>query len=105
MSFVQATIVLAANVAFMAVPNFDPNNSASISIYQVPSVLSTIASLGSILMSLILIRQHRTKAKETAGEAVSKLRRGLNRSDISGSQAKYLLRWTNPTLGLEILAI
>ena len=91
----QATVLLSANVSFLAVPivinnandltinitsanntsgnpSFIANgNNEPLSIAAVVSQVSILTSLGSIIIGLLLIRQHRTKGKETATAAVS----------------------------------
>ena len=62
-------MLLNANVAFLAIPSVD-NGSSSISPAQISSSLSIVTSVGSILLGLLLVRQHRVKSKETAEEAV-----------------------------------
>jgi hypothetical protein len=68
----QATVMLNANVAFLAIQSVDvdgPRRSPA----QISSYLSVIANIGSIILGLLLMRQNRTKTKETADEAVSYL--------------------------------
>lgn len=70
--FIQDTVILTANMAFLAIQSVDnggnlvPNRSVA----QVASYISIVTSLGSILLSLLLIRQNRSK-KNNAAEAVS----------------------------------
>ncbi|RPD75534.1 hypothetical protein L226DRAFT_545397 [Lentinus tigrinus ALCF2SS1-7] len=68
-----ATVLLNANVAFLAIPSVD-NGPNDITAAQISSYLSIITSVGSILLGLLLIRQHRVKAKETADDANAFLR-------------------------------
>ncbi|KAL7277327.1 hypothetical protein ACG7TL_009184 [Trametes sanguinea] len=82
-----ATVLLNANVAFLAIPSVD-DGSGNLTAPQISSYLSIVASVGSILLGLLLIRQHRVKSKETADEAW-----------------RYLSSRKHPTLGLETLAI
>lgn len=65
---VEATVLLAANVGFLAIPSVD--NGPHISPAQIASLLSLIPSLGSIFTGLLLVRHHRTKGIEAAKEAV-----------------------------------
>ena len=69
----QATVMLNANVAFLAIQSVDVNNNGGPyrSPAQISSYLSVIANIGSIILGLLLMRQNRTKCKETADEAVS----------------------------------
>ncbi|KAF7361847.1 hypothetical protein MVEN_00529200 [Mycena venus] len=64
-----ATILLNANVAFLGVPGVDPGGSSQ-SLTQVFSSISLVLSVGSAIIGLILVRQHRTKRIGTADEAV-----------------------------------
>jgi chaperone required for assembly of F1-ATPase len=61
-------VLLNANVAFLAIPSVDESPEASPA--QIASLLSIVSSVGSIILGLLLVRQHRTKAKEEASEAV-----------------------------------
>ncbi|EMD35462.1 hypothetical protein CERSUDRAFT_157231 [Gelatoporia subvermispora B] len=86
-----ATVLLNANVAFLAIPSVDPGNGAPEiprNAAQITSYLSMIFSIGSMILSLLLTRQHRLKNRDSADEVV-----------------KYLTNKTHPTLGLETLAI
>ena len=70
----QATVMLNANVAFLAIQSVDVNNvngGPYRSPAQISSYLSVIANIGSIILGLLLMRQNRTKSRETADEAVS----------------------------------
>ncbi|KAH9855343.1 hypothetical protein C2E23DRAFT_858007 [Lenzites betulinus] len=82
-----ATVLLNANVAFLAIPSVD-DGSKQLSAAQISSNLSIVTSVGSILLGLLLIRQHRVKSKDTADDAW-----------------RYLSSRKHPTLGLETLAI
>jgi hypothetical protein len=67
--------MLNANVAFLAIQSVDVNANANTSQYrsyaQISSYLSVVANIGSIILGLLLMRQNRTKSRETADEAVS----------------------------------
>ncbi|KDQ55293.1 hypothetical protein JAAARDRAFT_332841 [Jaapia argillacea MUCL 33604] len=62
---VMATVMLTANVSFLAIQSVDqgPFNRAP---PQIASYLSTIASIGSIMLGLLLVRQHRSLSREDA---------------------------------------
>jgi len=67
-------VLLNANVAFLAIQSVDQiseNQSPDRSPAQIASYLSIIASIGSIILGLLLIRQNRTKSRETADDVVS----------------------------------
>ncbi|OCH93199.1 hypothetical protein OBBRIDRAFT_749994 [Obba rivulosa] len=99
-----ATVLLNANVAFLAVPgvsnssssgsNGDSSSSQSLaqtissqSPAQIASYMSIIMSIGSILLGLLLVRQNRTKRREEVDGAIA-----------------FLTRATNSALGVESLA-
>ncbi|KAI0918570.1 hypothetical protein AcV5_002523 [Taiwanofungus camphoratus] len=82
-----ATVLLNANVAFLTVPDVDPGKGPRTSA-QIASFVSIIASIGSIIIGLLLVRHYRVKPKDTADDATN-----------------YLLSRRHPTLGLETLAI
>ncbi|CAA7270225.1 unnamed protein product [Cyclocybe aegerita] len=83
-----ATVLLNANVAFLAIQSVDIEQDPYRSAAQISSYLSVTASIGSIILGLLLIRQNRTKNRETA-------------EDVH----KFLLRRSHSSLGLETLAI
>ncbi|OCH89644.1 hypothetical protein OBBRIDRAFT_654780 [Obba rivulosa] len=65
---VPGTVLLAVNVGFLAIQSVDqnaPNNMSSPdrSVAQIASYCSTVFSLGSIVMCIILSRQHRQNGK------------------------------------------
>lgn len=67
----QNTVLLNANVAFLAIQSIDnfsghPGRSPA----QIASFLSIVASFGSIILGLVLARKHRAKARDTAADAV-----------------------------------
>jgi hypothetical protein len=66
----QGAVLLIVNVAFLAIPSVDPGDSTR-SPAQLISYLSVITSIGSIVMGLLLLRQHRTKPQDAAEEVVS----------------------------------
>ncbi|KAG6844240.1 hypothetical protein H0H87_008489 [Tephrocybe sp. NHM501043] len=72
---VHASILLNANVAFLAIPSNDPsNNSDKIlsarSSAQVASYISVVTSFASMLLALMLVRNHKAK-EHTAAEVGS----------------------------------
>jgi hypothetical protein len=56
-------VLLNANVAFLSIQTVDNSGVASRtrSAAQIASYVSTIASLGSVILALLLVRQYRTK--------------------------------------------
>ncbi|KAF4619588.1 hypothetical protein D9613_004778 [Agrocybe pediades] len=85
------TVVLNANVAFLAIQSVDNNNSGDPHRLpaQVLSYLSIVASVGSILLGLLLGREHKIKASDSDYEIQYMV---LRRHRVSG-------------LGMEVLAI
>ena len=63
--------MLNANVAFLSIQSVDTNSDPYRSPAQISSYCSITASIGSIILGLILVRQSRTKHGETASEVVS----------------------------------
>ncbi|KAF8889708.1 hypothetical protein BD779DRAFT_1520584 [Infundibulicybe gibba] len=82
-----ATVLLNANVAFLAIQSIDRALNEPRSPIQITSYVSTIISIASILLGLLLVRHYRTKAKANSDDA-----------------ATFLIQ-RHPTLGLEALAI
>lgn len=70
-------MLLTADVSFLAVPNVMPNNGIPQGQAAPPAVVATqislIAAMGSIVVGLLLVREHRKKASESAQVAVRKL--------------------------------
>jgi ABC-type cobalamin transport system permease subunit len=75
--------MLTANVGFLAIPGVVLSNLSGTSLIsasqvviftsasQIASSLSVIASIGSIMIGLLLVRHNRTKQKEDPAGAVS----------------------------------
>jgi hypothetical protein len=114
----QSTVMLTANVGFLAIPgvvisninNSDLTSASKLLIFvstsQIASSMSILASVGSIVIGLLLIRHNRSKQKEDPAGAVSGLcRLGLYAQLILLRQAAYLYQSTHPKFGLEPLAI
>lgn len=83
-----ATVILNANVAFLAIQSIDDSAPPYRSPTQVASYLSIIASIGSIILGLLLVRQNRSKEEGTSDDAL-----------------RFLSARKHPKLGLETLAI
>ncbi|KAK0226131.1 hypothetical protein IW262DRAFT_742215 [Armillaria fumosa] len=58
---IYATILLNANVAFLAIPSVDDSMKRYRGVTQVLSALSVVSAFGSILIGLLMGRYHRTK--------------------------------------------
>ncbi|KAF9501528.1 hypothetical protein BDN71DRAFT_1439137 [Pleurotus eryngii] len=72
---INSAVLLAANVAFLAIQSVDnvkddPRRSPS----QIASYLSTLTSVSSMIVGLLLVRQTRTKGRDTAKAAADYLR-------------------------------
>lgn len=58
-------------MAFLAIQSVDVVQTPARSPAQIASYMSVITSVGTILVGLLLARQNRMKARETAADAVS----------------------------------
>lgn len=86
----QATVMLNANVAFLAIPDViifpdndvQPGAGTNIQNYLTPlrspaaiaSYVSILCSVGSIVLGLMLVRHNRTRSRDNSPEAVSRVR-------------------------------
>ncbi|KAJ2926596.1 hypothetical protein H1R20_g10502, partial [Candolleomyces eurysporus] len=66
-----ATVLLNANVAYLAIQSIDPDQRGYRSPVQIGCYLSIVASIGSIILGLLLLRQNRTRIHGTKDEVVS----------------------------------
>jgi len=84
---IQATVLLNANMSFLAIQSVDNNGDKTFnrSAAQIASYISIVTSLGTVILSLLLVREYRSKG--SAGDA-----------------AKFLGNIIDP-YGLETLAI
>jgi cytochrome bd-type quinol oxidase subunit 2 len=64
----QATVLLNANVGFLAINTVDKGGRNAI---QMASYMSLVTSLGSIVLGLFFVSHDRTSGTNTATEAVS----------------------------------
>ncbi|KAH9027058.1 hypothetical protein EDB84DRAFT_1239959, partial [Lactarius hengduanensis] len=80
-----STVMLSANVGFLAIPGVVVNITTPA---QIASYMSMEASVGSIVIGLLLVRHNRSKQKE----------------DPTGATT-YLTQYTHPRFGLEPMAI
>jgi len=78
---VDGAVVLNANVVFLAVPNI--NATA-----RTLSYVSTTCSVGAVILGLLLVRQNRTKGRDSAEDAVY-----------------FMTRMTYSIFGTETLAV
>lgn len=103
----SGTVILNANVALLAIPDVIPD-STSRSPAQIASYVSLATSTGSVLASLLLARQNRTRSRELP-EAVSFflldfINEDSNFFSSNHHQILYLQRMTHPVFHLELLA-
>ncbi|KAG2155611.1 hypothetical protein DEU56DRAFT_724721 [Suillus clintonianus] len=94
--FRRATVLLNANVGFLAINTVDRGGT---SVIQMASYMSVVTSLGSIFLGLSLVSQDRTCGEHTASEITSFLTtlhnedHGLEKLAIIYSLPKALLMW------------
>ena len=69
--FIKATVMLNADMAFLSIQSVDINSNPYRSPTQISIYCSITASIGGIILGLILVRQSQTKHRETASEVVS----------------------------------
>jgi len=108
-----STVMLSVNVGFLAIPGVVPinnNNATTLSSpSQIISYLSLIASVGSIVVGLLLVRHHRTKQEEDPTGAVQYLSQndhwyfGLEPMAIVFSLPWALLLWAMILFSIELL--
>ncbi|KAJ7703142.1 hypothetical protein B0H17DRAFT_1175927 [Mycena rosella] len=67
---VAATILLNANVAFLDIPSVESTGTSQ-TLAQILSYISIVLVIGSAILGLLLVRQHRTKHIGTAAEAAT----------------------------------
>lgn len=63
-------MLLNANVAFLDIGNVTPEDALQSTVGQVASFISIITSTGSVIIGLLLLRQHRVNSQEDARDAV-----------------------------------
>ncbi|KAF9485028.1 hypothetical protein BDN70DRAFT_705879 [Pholiota conissans] len=83
-----ATVMLTSNVGFLAIQSVDTDNNPFRSAAQILSYLSVVTNIGTLILGLLLMRQNRTKKKDTADDV-----------------QEFLKARNHPRLGLETLAI
>ncbi|KAG6836584.1 hypothetical protein H0H93_006420 [Arthromyces matolae] len=96
---VHASILLNANVAFLAIPSNDPSNNSSVllphrTIAQIASYISVVTSFGSMMLALMLVRQH--KAKESPTHSVGQYESGLKVREHLKKLHPYLEKFGRP---------
>ncbi|KAK0192797.1 hypothetical protein F5146DRAFT_1041518 [Armillaria mellea] len=101
---INSTVLLNANVAFLAIQSVDDSSDkAGRSSAQISSYISIIASIGSIILGLLLIRKNRSKESGATTEAWTFLHSqkgkytGLETLAIMYSLPYALLMWAMVT--------
>ncbi|KAK0495915.1 hypothetical protein EDD18DRAFT_1353543 [Armillaria luteobubalina] len=93
-----STVLLNANVAFLAIQSVDESSDkAGRSPAQISSYISIIASIGSIILGLLLVRKNRSKARDSQEALFLRSRKrnkiGLETIAILYSLPYALLLW------------
>ncbi|KAJ7678836.1 hypothetical protein B0H14DRAFT_3063488 [Mycena olivaceomarginata] len=107
-----ATVLLNANVAFLAIPTIDDGSHIyARSISQIASYVSVITSLGSVIVGLILVRQNRSH-KDGAIDVVAAFlgknfheRLGFESLALQNSLPFALLMWGSIAFFIAFLAM
>ncbi len=112
----QSTVMLTANVGFLAIPGVVLSNLSGTSLTsasqvvvftsasQIASSLSVEAGIGSIVIGLLLARHNRSRQKEDPAGAVSR-QPSLAFGVVTSGQSTYLYLNSHPVFGLEPMAI
>jgi hypothetical protein len=108
----QASILLTSNIAFLTVPNVTSETAVVHgTLVQIPSYVSTIATIGSIVLGLALNRQHKNRKrsnkleKSTAVEVVRSVALLLWCKCLLYPQHEWLTKRWHTRGGLEPLAV
>lgn len=75
-------MVLNANVAFLAINNIDSNDGTR-GPAATASYMSTITSIGAVVVGLLLVRKHRARPRDSADEAVCQSGTGFVESSLT----------------------
>jgi len=95
-----STVLLNANVAFLALPSVaSPTAGAA----EIASQVSIITSIGSIISSMLLARYHKPKEESGEGAAHYIRRKGLHNLAIMYSLPFALLMWSMVTFAVAIM--
>ncbi|KIY47429.1 hypothetical protein FISHEDRAFT_74728 [Fistulina hepatica ATCC 64428] len=89
------TVLLNANVAFLAIQSVDNGDNGHRSWIQIASYISVVTSVGSIIIGLMLMRMNRMKSRDTATMASNfLLRHPLSKLSMLYSLPYALLMWS-----------
>jgi uncharacterized membrane protein len=94
----QATVMLAANVGFLAIQSINVQA-------EIASSISLMFSIGSIISGLLLVRRNRTMATQDTGTVVRLYFLILCPRWLIGLKWKYLYGMKKPYFYLEPLAV
>lgn len=110
-----STVLLNANVAFLTIPGVSADANGNLypsqSPAQIASYISIIASVGSIVVGLLLVRQNRSRNRDDPGEAAAFLHRKyspryrLELLAVIYSLPYALLMWAMGTFLVALLAL
>ncbi|KAH9011516.1 hypothetical protein EDB83DRAFT_2448163 [Lactarius deliciosus] len=110
-----STVMLSVNVGFLAVPSVLPSPSSTAAApatpNQISNSLSLIASVGSIVVGLLLVRHHLSKKDDDPAGAARYLHRndhkyiGLEPMAIVFSLPWALLMWAMMLFAIELLTL
>ncbi|TFK22158.1 hypothetical protein FA15DRAFT_671829 [Coprinopsis marcescibilis] len=110
---IYASLLLTTNIAFLTISNVTrQDEKIQGTLVQIPSYISTISSIGSIILGLLLKRQHRIKLKDgTASEIHSFIakryhkKRGFESLAVMYSLPYALLMWGITTFLASFMAM
>lgn len=97
-----STVLLNANVAFLAIPNVAGQEGTLATPAEIASQVSMITSVGSVIIGLLLSRHHQLKDKSAAEAAGYMADKGLQTLAILYSLPYALLMWSMVTFVLSI---
>ncbi|KAF7350103.1 hypothetical protein MVEN_01312400 [Mycena venus] len=107
-----ATVLLNADMAFLAIPTVDNGqNIPARSMAQIASYISVIASLGSVIVGLVLVREYRSRRDDLAESAAAVLGRhfhapfGFESLALLYSLPFALLMWGTVTFFISFLGM
>jgi hypothetical protein len=98
----QATVLLSANVGFLATNTVDKGGRSAI---QIASYVSLVTSLGSIALGLVVVSRDLAAKRDTPSETVSDSCYIITMSLRAVGQAEFLSRFHDRKYGLEKLVI
>ena len=101
-------MLLAADVTFLGLPSVDSGHPTRTPT-QVATYISIVTCIGSVVTGLLLLRQRRTRLRDSADEVVSSSSGptylSLRLLQLGSPQDKYLQKRRHKALGFETIAI